>query len=195
MWRFVGKAFSWEVSESATSIELFPEWHQLTPDMGGPTPDLEAEEVLALGKKSLRLKIIPGGYDHICRELRAQCRFGDLPFEAPINTEADVLVNSSDNDLEVIWYRDASSIQTTLHNLHQMSANADSSFYGFAFRSRFLVGQFSMGTNEMNKNHFMSGRLGAALESFRGMTFTCGKPMPTKPSDSSNLESLQDQFR
>lgn len=194
MWQFHGKAFSWEDTQDGQSIALFPEWHQLEPNLGGPSPDLEVEEVLALSQKALRFKIEIGGFNQVCDELRAQSRLLNLPFKAPANEDSDVVVNNLETCLEIVWYRTRAEIEKTVVSLTRMCASTQDHSYQAAFRSRFLVGEFAMGTNTEMKNHFLNGDLGAALVSMRSMSFACGHPMPRRPPEHEVLQRMQKHF-
>lgn len=190
MWSICGNSFSWTESAESLSINLTPKWHQIVPDLSGPSPDFELEDVKSINEKPLSLRMIAGDYTTLCKHLRAQYQYENITFAPPVRKDVDASVCFVEDRIELTWFRENRELRKCLKHLKDIAKFNNDSYFFCRFQTRFIVGEFAMGTASTMKSHFLNGRLSAAIESNRAVSFSVGRS-PEKPSEDILFRELQ----
>ena len=194
MWTFCGSSYGWSIGPEGTKIDLHPDWHQLTPDLSGPNPDFEFSEVTELNEKDVQLQVIPGDFTTLCSQLAVDCRFRDEEFKPPVDEDRDVTVHNFEDYIAITWYRSEDEIAEMLRHLQAMGTNRQGGYFHLRFKSSFIVGEFSMGSQQNARAQFFREEKGAALISTRSIAFGGGAKIPAKPDRAALNNNLQDYF-
>lgn len=194
MWDICGSWFSWEVGAQGVSISIVPEWHQVVPDLGGPNPDFELEELFVFNKKPLKLTIKVGDFSDVCSGLQRDYFYQKIDFAKPANSECDLLVHNLPDQIQITWFREPEYLDRTLDDLRAIAAFRNEHWYYIRFNSVFLVGKYGMGTDSTLKEMFMTGKIGAAALSNKTMSFGQSGHAPKQFSERGLLRELGEQF-
>lgn len=197
MWKFWGDTFVWGRNrEGSLSLSLIAEWHELLPDMTGPTPAFEVDEVLKLNTLDLSLDFQSGGEAAARQEVadHYRCWGKELNGDNAINFSSVIYVHNSQIILQV--YLSDEELEELVKSLQAFASLSGPKHFSGRFSHRILVGPLllGLGVQTDEKGDFLAGRLPGAIMDVPAMSFVSGRSVPARSDERSLFAAILDQF-
>ena len=197
MWTFWGDTFEWGWDhEDSLSLSLVTEWHEPLPDMTGPSPAFEVDEVLALKALDLSLRFQSGGESAARQDVADLYRVlgRELNGDEAINFSSVIYVDDSHINLQV--YLSDEKLSELVKSFQAFGSFSGPKHFLGRFSDRILVGPpfFSLGVQPDEKGDFLAGKIPGIIRDVPTILFVSGRSVPSQSDDISSLSALLDQF-
>lgn len=191
MWTFCGSGFGWD----SDGLSLDAAWHEFLPDLTGPNPDFEVEEVLKLKSLKLSINFSAGSAQAARSEVKAQYRDLERCLDESELPEFRSLVYLNEDHVSLYVYLSDNELTDLLNNFKVFGALSGPRHYWGRLRSKVIAGSLSIGVQPEEKRSFLEGKIPGII---RGdaprISFVSGTDLPAASDESSTLTKMRKQF-
>lgn len=191
MWTFWGSGFGW----GSGGLSFDAAWHEFLPDMTGPNPDFEVEEVLKLKSLKLSINFSAGGEQAARNEVEAQYRFLGKSLDESKLPKFQSLVYLIEDRISLCVYLSDNELTELVNNFKAFGALSGQKHYWGRLRSQVIAGSLSIGVQPEEKRSFLEGKIPGII---RGdaprISFVSGTDLPAASDEGSTLTAMRQQF-
>lgn len=197
IWWFHGEHFSLDIDAAGVRTFLLEAaWHKPIPDMGGPRPEFEVEEVEALFSRPMVVRLLADGPERILAEAQeyAQVASGTRLGECEYLPRCMVTTGPDGPSIEVTVALDPAHFASVSSSLLAYSTAAAPKFFSGCWWGTFLIGSKRRTSTNEDIRAFLAGERPALSEATPSLTFRFGTVVPKPPDFFEVVKTLKRQF-
>ncbi|WP_162891823.1 hypothetical protein [Profundibacter amoris] len=170
-------------------------WHEFLPDMTGPNPDFEVEEVLKLKSLKLSINFSAGGEQAARNEVEAQYRFLGKSLDESKLPKFQSLVYLIEDRISLCVYLSDNELTELVNNFKAFGALSGPKHYWGRLRSQVIAGSLSIGVQPEEKRSFLEGKIPGIIPwDAPRISFVSGTDLPAASDKGSTLTAMRQQF-
>lgn len=196
-WRFSGESFSWQIDGAGEmTFQLEASWHAPIPDMGGPAPELNLEEIENLFGRTLQIRYSVGDSSSILRKAQELARMTGSVVEMPEFSARCMLWLFEDIApvAELSVHVPKPVHEALLRSFQAYATMSGAKCFGGNLNGHLLFGPQIRRATLDQWAEFLRGDRPALLEEPPHLTFTFGQSLPKRMSWNDLLQELKGQF-
>jgi len=192
LWTYWGSSFGWSRGTGGDlGLTVYATWHEPIPDMSGPYPVFEVDEVLRLKGLDLSIDYKLGGEAAALQEVKDDYRArGKKLDENELPAFASVL-HVHNGHISLSAFLDDEPMAELLDDFQKFGALSGQKHFWGRFSTSICCGSLSLGVQLDENNAFFDGDLPGIIRDVPRVSFVSGNDVPSKSDDRQTLSALR----
>ncbi|UYV38643.1 hypothetical protein N4R57_06225 [Rhodobacteraceae bacterium D3-12] len=170
-------------------------WHEFLPDMTGPYPDFEVDEVLKLKSLKLSIDLSAGGEKAARDELKEQYLFLGKSLDESNLPDFQSLIYVNEDLISLRVYLSDDELIELINDFKAFGALSGPKHFWGHLRSDVIAGSLSIGVQPEEKRSFLEGDIpGVIPRSAPRISFVSGTDLPVASDEGSTLTAMRHHF-
>lgn len=197
-WRFCGERFGLDLDRNgATTLKLDPVWHKPIPDMGGPVPEMEIEQIEEIFGRPMQLRLRGGTPDLIIQAVTEFALVGAGVRIGAMSHQPRCMVTTLPDQpasIEVTATFAPEVFTAVIAAIHTFAASPLPRFFAGSISGNMIAGAEPVRCSDAEMESFLRGERPMMLAEPPSLAFGFGSAMPEPPAFGQVLKELKDQF-